>query len=143
MATAECVTVDSNARTVSGRFVALQGASEAGYFVLGLPDMALALTPGVNGVERQSYRGLDGRTKTDLILQRVPLAQVEILAEGEIARATLKRACAMRAAAITAECCGLAAALFDDTLAYLKQRRQFGQPIGSFQAVQHRLADMF
>ncbi|HEX2160843.1 MAG TPA: acyl-CoA dehydrogenase family protein [Thermoleophilaceae bacterium] len=37
---------------------------------------------------------------------------------------------------------GLAQRAFDDTLAYVKQRHQFGRPVGSFQALQHRLADL-
>jgi alkylation response protein AidB-like acyl-CoA dehydrogenase len=37
---------------------------------------------------------------------------------------------------------GLARRAFDDTLAYVRQREQFGQPIGSFQALKHRVADM-
>jgi isovaleryl-CoA dehydrogenase len=37
---------------------------------------------------------------------------------------------------------GIAQRAFDDALAYVKERRQFGRPIGNFQALQHRLADM-
>jgi hypothetical protein len=43
--------------------------------------------------------------------------------------------------ALAAEVLGAATAALDCTVAYLSQRRQFGQPIGAFQAVQHRLAD--
>ncbi|MFY9264009.1 MAG: acyl-CoA dehydrogenase family protein [Solirubrobacterales bacterium] len=37
---------------------------------------------------------------------------------------------------------GIAQRAFDDTLAYVKERKQFGRPIGSFQALKHRIADM-
>jgi hypothetical protein len=42
-----------------------------------------------------------------------------------------------------AELFGVATALFDRTVEYAKERKQFGAPIGSFQAIQHRLADAF
>jgi alkylation response protein AidB-like acyl-CoA dehydrogenase len=38
---------------------------------------------------------------------------------------------------------GLAQRLFDDTLAYVRQREQFGQPIGRFQAIQHRMVEAY
>ena len=44
--------------------------------------------------------------------------------------------------ALAAEMVGTARRLFDMTLAYAKERNQFGMPIGSFQAIQHKLADM-
>jgi alkylation response protein AidB-like acyl-CoA dehydrogenase len=38
---------------------------------------------------------------------------------------------------------GLAQRLFDDTLGYVRQREQFGQPIGRFQAIQHRMVEAY
>ncbi|MCU0257813.1 MAG: acyl-CoA/acyl-ACP dehydrogenase [Solirubrobacteraceae bacterium] len=43
---------------------------------------------------------------------------------------------------IAANMVGLAQRAFDDTLAYVKERKQFGRPIGSFQALRHRIADL-
>ena len=43
---------------------------------------------------------------------------------------------------LAATALGLAQRAFDDTLAYVKERRQFGRPVGTFQALQHRLADL-
>jgi alkylation response protein AidB-like acyl-CoA dehydrogenase len=43
---------------------------------------------------------------------------------------------------IAAQALGMAQRAFDDTLAYVKERRQFGQPVGRFQALKHRIADL-
>jgi alkylation response protein AidB-like acyl-CoA dehydrogenase len=43
---------------------------------------------------------------------------------------------------IAAQALGMAQRAFDDTLAYVKERRQFGRPVGSFQALKHRIADL-
>ena len=43
---------------------------------------------------------------------------------------------------LAATALGLAQRAFDDTLAYVKERKQFGRPVGSFQALQHRLAEL-
>ncbi len=43
---------------------------------------------------------------------------------------------------IAAQALGMAQRAFDDTLGYVKERKQFGKPIGSFQALRHRLADL-
>ncbi len=43
---------------------------------------------------------------------------------------------------LAAQALGMAQRSFDDTLAYVKEREQFGKPVGSFQALQHRLADL-
>jgi alkylation response protein AidB-like acyl-CoA dehydrogenase len=56
----------------------------------------------------------------------------------ELLEATLERA----TVALSAEMIGTARRLFEMTLAYAKERVQFDVPIGSFQAIQHKLADM-
>jgi alkylation response protein AidB-like acyl-CoA dehydrogenase len=43
---------------------------------------------------------------------------------------------------IAAQALGMAQRAFDDTLSYVKERKQFGRPVGSFQALKHRLADL-
>ncbi|MFL6111781.1 MAG: acyl-CoA dehydrogenase family protein [Catenulispora sp.] len=57
--------------------------------------------------------------------------------------AAVERLLDLACVAISAEQVGAAQRAFDLTLAYARQRVQFGRPIGSFQAVKHRLADLF
>jgi alkylation response protein AidB-like acyl-CoA dehydrogenase len=54
----------------------------------------------------------------------------------------VRRAVEVAATALAVETVGAAQAIFDTTLAYAKQREQFGAPIGSFQAIKHKFADM-
>jgi alkylation response protein AidB-like acyl-CoA dehydrogenase len=61
---------------------------------------------------------------------------------GTIARAALDEVMERATVALAAEMVGTARRLLDMTLAYAKERIQFDVPIGSFQAVQHKLADM-
>jgi alkylation response protein AidB-like acyl-CoA dehydrogenase len=62
------------------------------------------------------------------------------IAEGRTAEATLARLLDAGRSALAAELLGIAGEAFARTLDYLRQRRQFGRPIGSFQALQHRAA---
>jgi alkylation response protein AidB-like acyl-CoA dehydrogenase len=61
---------------------------------------------------------------------------------GACARA-LRRALEEATVALALDAVGASQRLFDLTLEYARQRKQFGQPIGSFQAIQHKLVDMF
>lgn len=81
-----------------------------------------------------------------------PLARVELRDTGaELLGAddTVDAAVALAAtgravaAVLAAEAVGAASSALDRTVAYVKEREQFGRPIGSFQAVKHRLADLY
>lgn len=88
-----------------------------------------------SGVDRRPYPIVDGSVAAIIAFRNVGGA-VHIGSSAKLAGA-VDSARIMAAA----EMVGLARRLFDETLAYVKTRQQFGQPIGSFQVVQHRLVD--
>lgn len=65
------------------------------------------------------------------------------IAQGEAARVALRAALDGARIAASAFLSGLAAAALRRTVEYVNQRRQFGRPIGTFQSIQHRCADMY
>ncbi|MAZ90204.1 MAG: pimeloyl-CoA dehydrogenase small subunit [Cellvibrionaceae bacterium] len=95
------------------------------------------------GVEVQSYRTQDGARAAEVKLNNVEVTADSLLAaegkalpiiEDVIQRATL---------AICAEAVGAMEVAYQKTVEYTKTRVQFGVPIAKFQALQHRMADMF
>jgi alkylation response protein AidB-like acyl-CoA dehydrogenase len=105
--------------------------------VLALVDdkLLLALTPGGRKV---FWRQFDGTASGRV---RCPGASVFTLAEGEQARIAWRAGDQAARIGRIAEGTGLAKAMLDVTIDYLRTRRQFGQPIGRFQALAHRMAD--
>ncbi|NIH81017.1 acyl-CoA dehydrogenase family protein [Amycolatopsis viridis] len=70
-------------------------------------------------------------------------ASSRLLASGAEAESALRQALRAGAGLLASEQVGLAQRCLDETVAYLKQRYQFGRPVGSFQALKHRLADLY
>ncbi len=88
------------------------------------------------------YRTVDDRRASDLTFDDVRLPAGALLgAEGK-AWPSLEAARDEGAAAVCAEAVGGMRKVLADTVEYCKQRQQFGLPIGSFQALQHRMVDM-
>ena len=122
------------------------GDTADGFLVAATLDGApviLRVAANAAGVSTVAYRTLDDRRAADVSFDGTPLTQADILARGSAAAAALASAEAYAAAALCAEATGIAAFLHETTLDYVKTRQQFGKAIGSFQAIQHRLADMF
>lgn len=95
------------------------------------------------GVTRSDYRMLDGRRTAELVLENVHVSASALLGSPGAAGPVLARALNRATVATCAEAVGAMSAALMMTRDYVRQRRQFGVPIGSFQVVQHRLADMF
>ena len=106
--------------------------------------LSLFLVPGdAEGLTRHARKLADSRGCSALTFDRVELGAEALLGEEgkawPLLEATLDRA----RAGLSAEMLGAATQAFETTLDYLKTRVQFGQLIGSFQALQHRAAKMF
>jgi len=108
----------------------------------GTAKMALFCVPArASGIEFTAYRTVDGQRAADLVLRQVFVpAQAALTVDGQ---ATLDRAEDLATVALCAEGLGVMQALNQATFDYLKTRRQFGVPLGTFQALQHRCADMY
>lgn len=133
-------------RLAGAKTLVLAGDGVDGYIVSaredGAPDAPEGLSlwlvdPSATGLERRAYRIVDGSVACELRLHSAPAERLaggaqEMLAVFDEARM-----------AACAEMMGIMDALFETTLEYLRTRTQFGQPIGSFQAVQHRMADLY
>jgi alkylation response protein AidB-like acyl-CoA dehydrogenase len=95
------------------------------------------------GLAWDRYRTQDGRSAADLSLNSVRLEEQHLLGPAGGALAAIERVVDQAIAALCAEAVGAMEAVNAATLQYLQTRRQFGQPIGRFQVLQHRMADMF
>ena len=82
---------------------------------------------------------LDGTARGDIAFAAPP---AEMIAGGNAAAALAALARDALIAGRCAEACGLMRRMLDDTVAFLGQRQQFGQPIARFQVLRHRVADM-
>ena len=112
------------------------GARDAKGISLFLVDRTAA------GVGVQGYRTIDGMRAAEIKLANVKVGADAMLGEADAALPLLERAADFAVSALCAEAVGAMEALNAATFEYLKTRQQFGRPIGSFQALQHRAVDM-
>ena len=134
---------------LSGRKIAVIGGHSAGRLLVsaridGQPRDVhgiglFLLDPAAGGVERRTYPCSDGPWGCDLFLDDAPAL---LLGDPGQALAALRYQQGRAIAAQCAEALGGMQEAFRLTLDYLKTRKQFGTPIGSFQVLQHRMAEM-
>ncbi|MCB1675003.1 MAG: acyl-CoA dehydrogenase family protein [Halioglobus sp.] len=95
------------------------------------------------GIARTRTPMIDSRAAADMHFDAVEVKREQVLGTPDEGFALLERVLDRGRICIAAEMLGGTLELFDRTLAYLKERQQFGVPIGSFQALQHRMATVF
>jgi alkylation response protein AidB-like acyl-CoA dehydrogenase len=138
---------------LSGRKTVVLDASSADYFLVSARSSGRArerhgISVFLVGRETQgltlfAYPTQSGGRAADLRLEGVALDAQALIGAPENGLAIVERAVDTGVAALCAEAVGIIVALNEATLSYLKTRKQFGVPIGKFQALQHRMADMF
>jgi alkylation response protein AidB-like acyl-CoA dehydrogenase len=96
-----------------------------------------------NGIEKIKLDMADSRNYANINFNNVEVSYKNILGDEETGGETVENILDIGRIAIASEMLGNAEAAFETTLDYLKQRKQFGVLIGSFQALQHRAAEMF
>lgn len=107
-------------------------------------ELVLVLVPSAEaGVRCEAYALHDGSRASDIAFDRVDLPPEAVLARGAEASDLLMRAIDEARVVLAAQAVGSMEAALEICSAYLKERQQFGQPIGNFQALQHIMADMF
>ncbi len=143
-------TDSAGAGRISGRKTVVLHGGQAGAFIVSARSSdGQRATDGISlylvardaaGVQVTDYRTIDGQRAATIEFND---AQGTLLGEQGKGWPLLEAAADYGAALLCAEAIGAMDAIFAATLEYLKTRQQFGAPIGKFQALQHRMADMF
>lgn len=96
-----------------------------------------------DGVVTRDYPTFDGRRASEVYFENVALGAEALIGEEGAGLPLIELVTDEAVAALCAEACGAMQVANAMTLEYSKQRKQFGVPIGKFQVLQHRMADMF
>lgn len=95
------------------------------------------------GVSIQAFANVDGKKSAEITFKDVSVSATARLGEAGSALSALTAVVDRATLAVSAEAVGAMEAMLHKTVEYSKTRKQFGTAIGTFQALQHRMADMF
>ena len=94
------------------------------------------------GIEVQDYPTVDGFKAAEVILNDVHISTDNLISDENQAYNIIQKSIDKTLVAIAAEASGIMSKMYEMTLEYIKTRKQFGVPIGKFQAIQHRTVEM-
>ncbi len=146
-------TADGGGYVISGHKAVVYGAACAGKIIVSArtggdvrdsDGVSLFIVDGdADGLSRRDYRTVDGLRASEVTLDNVRVGADAVLGPVGGALPLIEEAIDYGTVAVCAEAVGAMKVLHDATHEYLKTRQQFGQPIGKFQVLQHRMVDMF
>jgi alkylation response protein AidB-like acyl-CoA dehydrogenase len=137
---------------INGQKTWITGAHAAGHILLvcrttrtgnkheGLSMLSIAA--GTEGMEIHGIDTMGGREVNDVFFTDCEVPAERLLGRQDQAWMQLMAGLNHERLIIAAQMLGLAQRAFDDVLSYVKERKQFGRSIGSFQVLKHRLADL-
>jgi len=121
---------------VADRFIVAARTAQGGLTLL-------LVDPRAAGVQIERTLMVDAHNAARLRFDGVRIAADAVLGEAGAAGAAIDEVLDLGRVVVAAQLLGLADAVFELTLAYLKERRQFDRAIGEFQALQHRAAELY
>jgi alkylation response protein AidB-like acyl-CoA dehydrogenase len=126
---------------IDGKVRFVPYAPSAQMFLVASADALCIVPKDARGVSISTAVNVDGSTSSEIDFRDA--APGPVIARLQKARELVERVRELLALGAAAELLGVASAALDMTLEYIKVRQQFGKPLGSFQALQHRAADCF
>ena len=120
---------------LTGEKSVVHGAENATHLIVRAVDGLYLVEAGAEGLFMRGYALMDGGRAAEVTLTDVPARRI-----GDAS--LLHRPLAAAILAVCADAVGVMEKAVDLTTDYLKTRKQFGRPIGSFQAIQHRMAEL-
>ena len=139
--------VDDNRFRINGRKTAVLDGHVADTFIVSAwtgTGVSLFLVPAdAPGLKVQRYPELDTHAAAVVSFDHVELDEGSLLGELNKGQAVLNQILDVGRIGASAELLGITQESFERTMDYLRERKQFGVPIGSFQALQHRAAEVF
>jgi alkylation response protein AidB-like acyl-CoA dehydrogenase len=133
--------VKAEGDALTGEVTSVADALPADTLLVAVPGALYAVDAAARGVTRTPVASLDQtRQLCDVRLDGAPGT---VVATGDTADRAIAAALTTGAALLASEQLGTAEWCLETTVAYVKSRHQFGRPVGSFQALKHRLADLW
>ncbi len=139
----------ANGYSISGKKVFVLDGNIADYFIVTTTDAEkngitlFIVDAKAEGITVEKKIMMDSRNAATVTFDNVKVTEAGMIGEEGKGKKTLEKALDIARIGLSAEMLGSMQEAFDRTVAYLKERKQFGVVIGTFQALQHRAANMY